>query len=445
MSPVWNQPPAKAAGRGLGVPPVALEDLRAPQHDLAALAGRERLSLLVPDVELDVEARPAHAAQFGHDAVAIQEGVARHRLGEPVGVGEPGRREGPLDPLDQGDRHLLAAVDDQPHGGEVCSVDVGERHDRVDHRRGQPHGGHPGPLELGHDRGGVERAVDDDRGPHRDQRRRSEVEGPDVVERPAGEADVGAGEAELDDVGQVLPGQVGVRQHHALGPPRRPRRVHEPVDVVAGQPGGRRGRHACAARPTACQPSGARSATQARTSAAERPAVACVRQRQEGLVAHERPRLGVVEQVVDLGRGQAPVDRHDDGTEVVGGEDRLEELRWSCRRGGRPRRRARCRARAARRPARWPAPASRRRRRARIRRPPTPVPAGARVVGEDAVPVDVAPDRLCVRHHRGVTTRGPRACRPPTRRGGCGPPAGSSDITRSVNHQVPSIRSNRST
>ena len=46
----------------------------------------------------------------------------------------------------------------------------------------------------------------------------------------------------------------------------------------------------------------------------------------ERLVAHERPRLGVLEDVAHLGRGEPPVDRHGDGAEVVGGEERLEEL-----------------------------------------------------------------------------------------------------------------------
>ena len=49
-------------------------------------------------------------------------------------------------------------------------------------------------------------------------------------------------EPELGDVGEVLPRQVGVGEHHALRPPGRSRRVHQPVDVVAahGRPLGHR-------------------------------------------------------------------------------------------------------------------------------------------------------------------------------------------------------------
>src|SRR5437764_603318 len=44
------------------------------------------------------------------------------------------------------------------------------------------------------------------------------------------------------------------------------------------------------------------------------------------VVVHEGARLGVLEDVANLGCRQPPVDRHGDGPEVVGGEDRLQEL-----------------------------------------------------------------------------------------------------------------------
>ena len=64
-----------------------------------------------------------------------------------------------------------------------------------------------------------------------------------MVQRSAGEPEVLARETELDDVGKVLPRQVGVGDHHALGATRRARRVHQAVDIVAvgGHRRGRRG------------------------------------------------------------------------------------------------------------------------------------------------------------------------------------------------------------
>ena len=53
-----------------------------------------------------------------------------------------------------------------------------------------------------------------------------------MIEGTAGKPEVRAGEAELDDVGQVLPRQVGVGDHDALGPTGGARRVHQAVDIV---------------------------------------------------------------------------------------------------------------------------------------------------------------------------------------------------------------------
>ena len=82
--------------RRVGIAPVALEHLRAAQHDLAAFTRGHRRAVLVPDVELEVLARPTDAAELGDGALPVEERVARHRLGEAVRVGEPRRRERPL-------------------------------------------------------------------------------------------------------------------------------------------------------------------------------------------------------------------------------------------------------------------------------------------------------------------------------------------------------------
>ena len=223
---------------------------------------------------------------------------------------------------------------------------------------------HPRPLELVDHRGGVEGPVDDRRRPRRDQRGGREVERADVVERPAGQAEVGAGEAELDDVGQVLPGQVGVGEHHALGPPGGARRVHQPVDVVGRPRARRRRRPGRVARSSASDvhPSGGRVRDAAPARAcASMPAVASSASSTSDS-SHTRARgLGVLEDVAHLGCGEPPVDRHGDGAEVVGGEDRLEELGAVVREQAHDVAAADAPRRAGRRPAPRPARPSRRR------------------------------------------------------------------------------------
>ena len=89
------------------------------------------------------------------------------------------------------------------------------------------------------------------------------------------------------------------------------------------QPAGSRRRAGRRATPTRRAPE---PSTLARTSGVLQALRGVVRQVDERLVAHEGGGLGVLEDVAHLGGGEPPVDRHRDGAEVVGGEDRLEEL-----------------------------------------------------------------------------------------------------------------------
>ena len=129
-----------------------------------------------------------------------------------------------------------------------------------------------------------------------------------------------------DDVREVLPRQVGVRDHDALRATRRSRRVHQAVHVVTR---GRRAFRDARRRPQLAR---AQSTRRAPVGEAHPDEVAFHRLRRlvgeidERVVAHQRPRFRVVEDVPELRRGEPPVDRHRDRTQVVRGEDRLEEL-----------------------------------------------------------------------------------------------------------------------
>ena len=121
-------------------------------------------------------------------------------------------------------------------------------------------------------------------------------------------------------------------EHDALGAPGGTRRVHQPVDVIRRRRAG--GAGASAVRSVSQRPPShsarapKRRRVRARPPARPSPASA---ERDQGGVAHERLGLRVLEDVAHLRRRQPPVDRHRHGTEVVGGEDGLEELAGSCR------------------------------------------------------------------------------------------------------------------
>ena len=166
--------------------------------------------------------------------------------------------------------------------------------------------------------------MDDGGGPDRDHRGGHEVERADVVERPAREPDVVAREPELGDVRVVLPREIGVRDHYALRATRRARRVHQTVEVVAGYGRARRG----VARGQVGEAVPARNARPGDADAREvgQAAGGVVGEVDELGVADEGACLRVLEDEPELGRGEAPVDRHRDRAEVVGREDRREEL-----------------------------------------------------------------------------------------------------------------------
>ena len=236
-----------------------------------------------------------------HRALRVQEGVAGHRLREAVRVGEPRRREGAADPLDERDRHLLAPGDDEPDRREVSILDSRDVEDGADHRGRGPQAADARPFDLLDDERGVEGPVDDGGRADRDHRGGDEVERADVVQRPARQTDVGTGEAELDDVGDVLPGQVGVGDHHALRTAGGAGGVHQPVEVIArgGRPLHPSGRRLQIPEPL--PPGGARG----RHAHADETVLVAVRrlvgELEELTVAHQRARPGVLEDVAHLG------------------------------------------------------------------------------------------------------------------------------------------------
>ena len=176
--------------------------------------------------------------------------------------------------------------------------------------------------------------MDDRGGAGGDQSRGREVERADVIQRPAGEAQIARREAELDEVCEVLPRQVGMGDHDALGTTRRPRCVHQTVHVVrvgGGLFDGVAGGLELIERRPPVGSVGFEARPQQRGLQTNRRCAAQFRQRR---VAHQSPGFGMIEDVAHLGRRQPPVDRHRDRAQVVGRKDGLEELRAVVREEG---------------------------------------------------------------------------------------------------------------
>ena len=170
--------------------------------------------------------------------------------------------------------------------------------------------------------------------PAGDERGRREIERPHVIQRPAREAQVRVRETELNDVGQVLPGQVGVRDHHALRAARGARGVHETVDVVGLGGDGLRQVPSASSSASVVHPGAATPAMHDRTMASSRPAVACVAS-SSSASSHTSARASECSRMNRTsGAASRQLIGHGDGPEAVRREHRLEELRAVVREQG---------------------------------------------------------------------------------------------------------------
>jgi hypothetical protein len=152
-------------GGGLGVVEEPGHDVVAPHDDLAGLARRQRRTVVVDDLHLDVGDGPPGRVGDGLGVVV----VAAHG-GDAGGLGQAvaghDRLEGQLraHPADHLDRDGGRAGDRQPQRGEVVAVEVGVVEDGlVDGGRAGQHGD-PLLRHPGHHAGHVEDQVGDDGG-----------------------------------------------------------------------------------------------------------------------------------------------------------------------------------------------------------------------------------------------------------------------------------------
>jgi hypothetical protein len=80
----------EGAIRGVRVAPVPLEHLGTTEHDLPAFARSDGMALLVPDLEIEIDAGSSDASELRDQVVPIEKGVTGHGFGEAVRIGEPG-------------------------------------------------------------------------------------------------------------------------------------------------------------------------------------------------------------------------------------------------------------------------------------------------------------------------------------------------------------------
>ena len=227
-----QQPPVGERGLGrLEIAPVAGEDVRAPDDELALGDALEQLSGLgIAQRDVDVWIRLAGEPALAGGVLGRQAEHVRRRLGQPVALND---LDAALLPgLEQRLGHRRTADDG---AAEAREVGGGEgwilRHEEV--VRGHAHHRRHALLRDQRERrGGVEVRLEHDARSLPPGEQRLHVPAAAVELRQHGEHDVVVRDPGHPVEGEVRPEAVRVREQRALRPARRPRRVDEQQPVV---------------------------------------------------------------------------------------------------------------------------------------------------------------------------------------------------------------------
>jgi hypothetical protein len=153
---------AQGLGRRLRLVPVALHHDVAAYHDLAELAGRARLVLVVDDAHAHRRrlapgrGEPAAGHRIGEHVLGLRQYRHRHRrlaLAEDLSEHRPERAERGFQMLHV---HRRAAVDDRVQAPVIVAPPLRRVQQRVDHRRHQEHRRDPVPGDGVEDARGIE-------------------------------------------------------------------------------------------------------------------------------------------------------------------------------------------------------------------------------------------------------------------------------------------------
>lgn len=216
------------------------------------------------------------------------------------------------------DSGVFAAGDAPGEGVQVEAVRIRHCQHPAEHDRRHPAAGQAMALDRGQHRFRVELAVHAQRPAHPQHRDARQVERADVVQRPHHQQLLAGRQPQRDHMVDGFPVEVAVGVHHALGPRRGARRIHQAHQVGFGHGGLRRDLQAGLAQP-------------ARIGLGLRVDDDLGRlQRDDGvelLVHQQQLGAGVAQDIGGLGRGQSVVDRQEHRPQVAGGEGQLQESR----------------------------------------------------------------------------------------------------------------------
>ncbi len=230
------RPQPSVAGEGrrgvLGAAPVAGHHVGPLDEDLTALSGPRGTAVGEDDPGVGEEVRDARRARLRRGLFPVEEEHAGGCLGHAVPLAE-GQAAGEV-PLDGACRDRCAAAAHGAQAGQVGRLPARMGGHRVVHRGHPEHVRHPPAFDDVQHRPRVESFQQHDPSSLEQGGQTGHVEPGGVEQRGDDQSDFVAGQVGVDEDVDAVPGDVGVRQHRALGTARRPGGVHDDAGIVRG-------------------------------------------------------------------------------------------------------------------------------------------------------------------------------------------------------------------
>ncbi|MNK78644.1 hypothetical protein D3C87_982850 [compost metagenome] len=297
--------------------------MRAADQELAHLTSSDVPTVFIDHPDVQVEVREAHRAGLADGILGIEREAVGTGLGEPVALLEGQAATGVG--LDQGDGAGRAARDEEANGGEVHGREGGGFEHHLEHGRHREDHGAALPLDELKGLGSVE-LPHQDHGPAPVKEGRGEdVQAAGVEEGGMRQGDVVVTEVPADLGVDGVPGDGPMSQDSPLGLAGRARGVENQPGIVQVDLGGLRDVR-----------SGHGEQLLVRGQKAVLVEGDHVLQRELGQdrlhralelgAEEEEARLGVLEDVLELGLDQAVIEGHHEGAELAQREEEFEGL-----------------------------------------------------------------------------------------------------------------------
>ena len=278
----------------------------------------------VHHAHIAIQRRLPRRAELGRDPAAAEKRGERRRLGKTVTLAQADAAR--LVSAQQRLGHRRAAADQDVDAGEIRAGEAWMLRHEQEHRGRAEHRRDAVARDVREHQCRIEAAVQHHVPAALQPDQRGDVQPADMEHRRGGEAHVAGEILRPEACVDVVPEDIAVRQHRALGPPGGARGVHDQRHVVGLDAFSRGERHNVGDEVLESCPRAA-SRLRGQVVTATECAADRIDHRLVRVIDQQRVHPGVVDDELQLRAGEAEIQRHEDRADRRCREQRLEEYR----------------------------------------------------------------------------------------------------------------------